>query len=338
MAGIRKDYVGGRFSIVAKPGPRVTDPKNSPFAPGRESKTNPSVLSLVSRDGMLQRLEDADGQVVKNWLVRVFESSTPAVTLDPGTLYGDMPHYSEPAYGYHYVVVASPNPASTLTTLTLEEWSNAMVVVQDRLRWLYTKRGVTYVAVYANQGEEAGSRNPHSHLNIMTLSTIPPVVDAEIVSHHRTLDRLGVCPICSMVEAEAGGPREILKTEGFVAFTPWAPSHQHEFWICPMRHATSFAMATQKDINDLALMLRSTLGGLSKSCGSPAYSLAFHLSPEKRNTKQLHWHIEVYPVTQAQSALERGYGVFVSGTSPEDAAAVLGAAARREMARLVGIE
>jgi UDPglucose--hexose-1-phosphate uridylyltransferase len=62
------------------------------------------------------------------------------------------------------------------------------------------------------------------------------------------------------------------------------------------------------------------------------------LSPEKKNSKQIHWHIEVYPLINFWSGLERGYGIFLNTDSPEQDAKILGAACRKELASLVGIE
>ena len=334
---MRKDYVSERLMIISKKEEKITDPKKSPFAPGNESMTNPSVLSLVAKDGMLQRLQDNEDEYVKNWSIRVFESKNPAVSIESENTYSERPHYSEPAYGYHYVVVASPKQKDTFSTIDVDQWSNVLVVIQDRLRWLYTQKGVTYVAIYANQGELAGGINPHPHMNIVTFSTIPPLIDAEAETSHKILNEKGVCPMCQTVNAEIGGPRQILQTEGFVAFCPWAPSYPFEFWVCPKKHTTSFSKITQKEINDLSLILRATLGGLAKSIKDLSYNLVFHLSPEKKNSRQIHWHIEVYPITDSWSGLERGYGVFLNKISPEGAAEKLGAACRKELAGLVGI-
>jgi UDPglucose--hexose-1-phosphate uridylyltransferase len=245
--------------------------------------------------------------------------------------------YSEPAYGYHYIVVASDKHKDSLATIPVEQWSNILVVIQDRLRWLYTQRGVTYVSIYINHGKDAGSLTPHPHINMVTFSTIPPIIEAEAEASHRILNEKGACPLCQTVNTETGGPRQVLQTEGFLAFCPWAPSYPYEFWICPKKHTTSFSKITQKEINDLSLILRATLGGLSNSLKNVSYNLAFHLSPEKKNSRQIHWHIEVYPLTAAWSGLERGYGVFLNSSQPEKAAEQLGAACRKELAGLVGI-
>lgn len=334
---MRKDYVTKRFMIIRKTDPVSKTTKKSPYVPGNESKTNPSILSLVAKDGMLQRLQDSDDEYVKNWSIRVIESDNPIVSINCDNTYSDGPHYSEPTYGYHYIIIASPDQKSTFATMDMEQWSNVLVVVQDRMRWLYTQKGVTYVSIYADHGIEAGNVIPHPHLNLVTFSTIPPVIEEEAESSHRISNEKGVCPMCQTINGEIEGPRQILKTDGFVAFSPWAPSYPYEFWIAPTKHNTSFSKITQKEINDLSLILRSTLGGLAKAVKDVSYNIVFHLSPEKKNSRQIHWHIEIYPITKPWSGLERGYGIFLNNVSPEDAAKQLGACCRRELANLVGI-
>ncbi len=100
---------------------------------------------------------------------------------------------------------------------------------------------------------------------------------------------------------------------------------------------TAFSKITQKEIGDLALMLRATLGGMSKALDDAAFNLVFHLSPEKKNSRQIHWHIEVYPQMNTWSGLERGFGVYVNDVTPEKSAELLGSACRKELAGLVGI-
>ena len=48
--------------------------------------TNPSVLSLVEKDGMLQRLQDSEDDYVEGWSIRVFESKILLFLLKPKIL------------------------------------------------------------------------------------------------------------------------------------------------------------------------------------------------------------------------------------------------------------
>ena len=337
MGNLRRDHVAERFVIVNPSKTKSPNSKKNPFKPGNESMTNPSVLSLVLKDGMLQRLQDDEGDFVKNWTVRVVPAKNPAVDVETENSYTESPLYSEPAYGYHYNIIASPDEKETLATISVEQWGYVLSVIQDRLRWLYTQKGVAYVAIYADSGNNSGAKITHPHLHMVSFSTIPPKIEEEANSSHRILNEKGVYPMSQLVSHESGGPRQILQTEGFIALSPWAPSHQYEFWICPKKHATSFSKISQKEINDLALILRATLGGLSNSIKDVSFSIAFHLSPEKKNSKQIHWHIEVYPQTVPWSGLEHGFGIFLNDLTPENAAEELGSACRKELSALVGI-
>ena len=220
MGDMRKDYLLERSVIVSTKDRKNTSSKKCPFCPGNESMTNPSMLSLVAKDGMLQRLQDSEDFFVKDWSVRVFESKNPAVSTSPENSYSDPPLYSEPAYGYHYIIVASSKHTETFATLDVEQWGNTLVVIQDRLRWLYTQRGVTYISIFINHGKNAGAVIDHPHVNMISFSNIPPIIEAEAEASHRILNEKGVCPMCQTINTEMGGPRQVLQTEGFVAFCP----------------------------------------------------------------------------------------------------------------------
>lgn len=340
MRDLRKDYVLDRFVLVPNSAAAdVLEPKNEkcPYCPGNESMTPPALLALVVKDGMLQRLSDSEDTVIDDWSVRVFESKNPIVTTTAAASYSDKPLYSEPAYGYHQIVVATPDHKQALQQMSVEQWGNVLVVIQDRVRWLYTQKSVTYVSIYVNSGTGAGAQVPHPHMNIVTFSAIPPAIELEAEGSHRFMNENGSCPACNMISVESSGPRQILATDSFLAFCPWAPTYPYEFWIYPKRHITSFSKITQKEINDLALMMRATLGGMSKALKDAPFNMVFHLSPEKKNSRQIHWHIEVYPQLGTWSGLERGFGVFVNNVRPEKAAEILGSACRKELAGLVGI-
>jgi UDPglucose--hexose-1-phosphate uridylyltransferase len=341
LGNLRKDYVLEKFVILpdSHEDNILSDAPSEkcPYCPGNESMTGPAVISLVSKDGMLQRLSDSEGSVIEDWCVRVFQSQYPAVNTVAHNNYTDKPLYSEPAYGYHQIVVASPEHKQDLSKISVEQWENVLLVIQERVRWLYTQKSVTYVSIYVDSGREAGTFYDHAHLNIVTFSTIPPIIELEAEGSHKYVNENGSCPSCNILSVELGGPRQILATDSFLAFSPWAPTYPYEFWIYPRRHTTSFSKIPQKEVSDLALILRATIGGMSKGLNSPAFNLVFHLSPEKKNSRQIHWHIEVYPQTNKWSGLQRGFGIYVNTVSPETSAEVLGSACRKELAGLVGI-
>lgn len=348
MPELRKDYFTKKLVLVSteRANRQIENPNNwnlnierkdCPFCPGNEDMTPPADLVLVSKENTLLKLTDSDTERVREWSVRYFQNNFPAVTPESGTNYSDYPLQGEPAFGYHHVMVLTPNHSAKLGNLPVEQWMDVLATLQDRVRWLYSKKTVGYVSVFMNNGSEAGSSISHPHLQTLTLTKLPPTIEEEAEMMHESMTELGICPMCKVVNVESSSSRSILSTESFVAFAPWASSHAYEFWIFPKRHETSFLKVSQKEIQDLATMLRSTLGALDSALNGPSYNIAFHISSEKKTTKQIHWHIEVYPQVVKWAGLEQGSGVFINPVPPETAAQKLGAAARRELAQLIGI-
>ena len=342
LGELRKDYVMDKFVIYPSNLDEIDKDNSSnamcPYCPGNENYTPSAIVSLVIKSGILQRLSDSEGNIIKGWSVRVFNSNTPIITQNNSTLYTDKPLYSEPAYGYHQILVATPNHNDSFSNISVEQWCNVLLVLQDRIRWLYSQKKVTYVCVYINNGNKCGTKIDHSHINIVTFSEVPPSIESKALLSHRYVNENGNCPSCIAISMELDGPRQILATDNFIAFCPWASIYPFEFAIYPKKHSTTLTKISQKEIFDLAMILRSTLGGMSQVLNNPSFNLIFQLSPEKKNSRQFHWHIEIYPHIHDRTGLEKGFGVFVNSILPETAALKLGAAARKEIAKIVGVE
>ena len=343
MVEIRKDYFTRKLSVTLpdrgfRPG-QVIPPKAEKcnYCPGNEEMTPPADLVLVRRGDTLLKQTDSEGDIVQDWSVRIFLSKNPIVSPNAPPVYGESPHFSEPAIGYHYVLVATPKHDQHFSKIDTEQWTNILASLQDKVRWLYSQKGVSYVLIYVNSEKNGSSTATHPSIQIVTTPTVPPVVEQEADTVQTSLNELGVCPMCQVVAAETGGPRQILATDFFLAFAPWVSTHPYEFWIYPKKHMTSLLKLSQKEMMDLAFMLRSTLGGMIRALDSQNFVMVFHSSSEKKTTKQIHWHIEVYPKRTQWTGLELGGGLYVHETTPEAAAQLLGANARKELAQLVGI-
>ena len=158
MVEIRKDYFTDKLSIVTSDRAARSQFKSfsdhgakCPFCPGNEEMTPPADLVLVKMGDTLVKQTDSEGDPVRGWVVRVFPDKFPIVTPNAAPSYGEAPHYSEPAIGYHYVVVATPKHDMALHKLDIDQWTNVLATLQDKTRWLYAQRGVGYVAIFVNQ-------------------------------------------------------------------------------------------------------------------------------------------------------------------------------------------
>ena len=325
MSKVRKDYFSESFVLFTnekldkiKKLKKVVKKKDCPYCPGNEHITGPADLILISKEGALAKLADEDESFVKDWTVRVFLNKDAIVSPDEERIFSDYPQYSEPAIGYHYVVVLSQKHTIDLSEIDSEQWTNILTTVQDKSRWLYSQKHVSYVAVYMNHGVEAGAEIEHPHLQIVSLPTVPPVIEAKFMK--KPLREKGICPMCVIVKEEESSKRIIGKTENFVMFAPWASKHPYEYWIFPRQHDVSFVKFTQKGISELSEVIHKSIESLTKTLGIVAFNLVVHSSPEKKTSKQIHWHIEIYPRIETKTGLEISSNIQVNKILPEEAA------------------
>src|SRR5215210_2344651 len=110
----------------------LKDENKCPYCPGNRQFSEQLVLSFVVKDGILQRLYDSQEGNNENWTIRVFECKNPIVTTTPNHEYSDKPFYREPAYGYDLTVIPTPKHNESLTDLSIDQWTNLLLVLQDR--------------------------------------------------------------------------------------------------------------------------------------------------------------------------------------------------------------
>ena len=324
MSKIRKDYFSDKIVFITneKLGKinklkKIVKAKNCSYCPGNESLTELADPVLVAKLGTLAKLSDEPDNYVKNWTVRVFPSNKAIVSPNLEKKYSEHPQYSEPASGYHYIVVLSQKHTINISDIDGDQWTNVLTTVQDKVRWLYSQKNVAYVSIYMNHGKDAGSDIEHPHLQIVSLPTVPPIIESESKFMQKPLREKGICPMCEIIKEEEKGPRLISKTKDFVVFSPWASRYPYEYWIFPRQHKVSFLKSTQKEISELSDVLHNSLNALTKTLGNISFNLVIHTSPEKKTSKQVHWHIEVYPRITIETGLEISSGIRINKISPE---------------------
>lgn len=321
MDGMRRNQFTGNYSIFQ---PNLDN--GEMFTPHDRP-----VMLLINHGGILQRVDVYGDCEIPQGAILVYESLNPVVSTESDMVYGSAPQHRQPAYGYHYLMVSSDDGG---VERHLDSWTNILVAIQDRMRWLYAQKKVGYVAVFADLAHPLDM----PVLQMATFQDVPPVVANESRAMRSIYNEMGLCAICQIVRDDAKGPRQVIQTKAFAAFCPWSPSCPYEFWVMPKKHNTSFVKTSQLDLSDMALMMRTSLGGVRRVLGEIPCSLAFHMAPERKTNSQLHWHVEVYPHTSVPMGLERGFGITVNNVSPEDAASTLGSAARGELVDIIGID
>ncbi|MEM3684232.1 MAG: galactose-1-phosphate uridylyltransferase [Conexivisphaerales archaeon] len=340
MPQLRTDYTSRSVSLIPpnSGNPSADDSDECNYCKGKESSTPPAELVLIDRFGGIVKTSDSEEERQSDWVARVFKSPRPIIFEDPSMGYSDEPLLAEPATGSHYIVITSPKHEDAFHSAPVNQISNGLLAMQEQMKTLYQGKGISYVAAYSNYRPGKG-RASHPQIELLSINRIPPTIERELEATDEVYNELSLCPMCRIVNVETGGPRQILSTDSYVAFVPWAPIHDMEFWIVPRKHQRSFLKMTQNQLKELALMMRCTIGGLVKlKSNGLNYSVSFHTAPERKQQSQYHWHIEVHPSDRPLGALEAGFGVYVMDKPPEAAAEKLGRSSRREMAELLGVK
>ena len=260
---------------------------------------------------------------------------SPVATNHPQGLAVNFEEAGEKSNNNHLALIASAKHGDLFQKLAVETIAKVLTLAQENTKTMYSRKETNFVLLFARYGHCAGAVTSHPNLELLALPEIPPIVAEEIQAAEKSRQDFDVCPMCRVVSVELGGPRQLISTSYYIAFAPWAPTSSHEFWISPRTHQTSFLRSTEREINDLALVLRSTLGGLNAALGNAPFTMVFHSTNEKSN--EHHWHIEVHPKMRNWGSLEKGLDVFLNDVPPETTGEVLGRASRKELAELVGV-
>lgn len=305
MGELRRDYILDRYVIIStsrgkrphelQPGKPVVQEGTCYFCPGNESLTPPEI----------GRVGD------KNWKVRWFENKFPAFTPEGQPLpKTDNTFYTwAGSYGYHEVIVETPEHNKQLHTLSPEELELVLQAYNNRITAISKLPNIRYVNVFKNYGYQGGTSIVHSHSQAMATSILPLQVKEEVQARNKFVD----CPHCKIADNEARSLRHCFSNNDFTAFAPYASRFNYEVWIFPRKHLTSLNDCNLKALADI---LRHVLEKIGKM--QWAYNIVLHYAPAGSD---LHLHLEILPRIAVWAGFELGTEITINSVPPEEAAA-----------------
>jgi UDPglucose--hexose-1-phosphate uridylyltransferase len=317
---------------MSSPAPTAEIGVSCPFCPSNEEKTPPADLLLVrNAEGDIAYERDIGKQRRRDWLVRSFPNlypvAEPKIETSPRS---DHLHYSQTSYGYHEVVIESPNHNEHPGVARVDQLQCALkteFLLADRFS--HDER-IKYVQISRNHRKEAGASLSHAHSQVIALDSIPKLVWEELEGCRRNRAVHGDCVYCEIIRKEEDGPRTVFKDEDFLVIAPWASITPYELWIVPRNHEANILRITETMISNFAKTLRSTLGALSRVLGDPPYNYGVHTIPSGPEIEDYHWHVEILPRLAVWAGFELSTGIHVNVTPPELVAASLRDAVRQE--------
>jgi UDPglucose--hexose-1-phosphate uridylyltransferase len=319
MSQLRLNPLTGRWvTVVSERGERPTDfaPRDErietvdrpcPFCPGHEESTPPA-LETYGRDGRWQI------RVVPN-LFPAFDGDEPMAVSHLGPVFTQAT-----ASGIHEILVLSPEHGESWADLEDRDVGLLMAALRDRMEDHARSPRIRYTQAVVNYGREAGASLSHPHGQLLGM----PFVPGEILEEEAGFARFeGSCLICTTIEAElSDNLRVVAEDERVVAVCPFWSGTPYEILIMPKSHVSHLQAASPADLVAVGRSIRGVLNTLRDHLGDVAYNLVFHTAPH-RHDGLFHWHVHIWPKLSTLAGFERGTGVLINITPPEEAAQAL---------------
>lgn len=217
--------------------------------------------------------------------------------------------------GPHEVIIDAP------THTHIDEMSPASAahlfeVYAERVRATRAVDGVKAVALFKNDGENAGESIHHPHTQLLGLPLIPDRI-ARMAIHFDS-----GCSFCadltSIPHSDLQG-RLIHQEDGFAIITPFAPRRAYEAWIVPGRHVGSIDELSASEIHSFAEMTRRTVRAVRRIASAVSFNVCFYQSPVK-HAGSFHLYAEVAPRRSVMGGFELETGIMINVVTPEEAA------------------
>ena len=318
MSELRIDALTGDTVIVAtvrssRPHSQGRSKQQAcPFCPGQEGETPASVLELPLKPGS------------KRWFVRVFPNLYPIVSSPLQTNERENGKPVQLARGVHEVIVETPLHDQEMVQRTPDELRLTLVAYRERLSSLLATRGIRYVTVFRNKGNEAGASLGHPHSQVVALHYLPRSVARTVRRWRRYRAKHGRCLLCDELKEErAHKERIVADHDGFVLFIPHAVAMSGEMILAPAKHEASFVDATDVALARMSRALLDALQRLHSAFEGRDYNLVLQTWPRGRQEDEaLHWYLRIIPRLSTLGGFELATGDYVGTLAPEEAVAL----------------
>jgi UDPglucose--hexose-1-phosphate uridylyltransferase len=262
---------------------KIQKPSECFFCPGNENLTPPE-LDRTMLEGN------------KTWLNRVFFNRFPALS----------PEWKE-AYGYHEILVETPDHKKTLSDLNQEEIFYYLKMIKKRILFRKKDKKIKFASVFKNEWPDAGASLEHTHTQLLFMPFVPDYIKIQ----QRALGKN--CHLCKL-EKNNLFPK-IFSTKNFLFVAPYVPKYKYETWIVPKKHISSLVDLDDSLLDDLAKILLIAIKTQDSYLNYPPYNILYHLGP--LNSKNFHFHISLTPRIAKWAGFEHQTGVILNSIPPE---------------------
>lgn len=282
-----------------------------PFCPGNEDRT----------PGETFRISDEKG-----WKVRSFPNKFAA--LSP---VGDRVRKIRGVerwlngVGIHEVIAETPLHNLCIALLPVEDVRLILEVYRRRFQDVSRDPRIELVIIFKNHGEAAGTSLEHPHSQLIGTPVVPTQIRNRLEEAMRYFDDTGDCVYCKMIKEEIDAKeRVILETEYFIAFVLYAALSPFHTWILPKRHSPSFVEINDREIEDMAQILKNVLARFYYGLDNPDFNYVIRCAPTGGGANEyFHWYLSIVPRLTKTAGFELGSGMFINISKPEENAKFL---------------
>ena len=329
MSELRKDPISNRWVIVSKERAQRPDYYSSkgdgsgdelcPFCPGNEKMTPPEILAYR---------EDGTSANKPGWTLRVIPNKYPAlrdgadfVPLGSGLFHGLS------GIGSHEVIIEHPYHMTELEHLPENHITDCFRAFKERLVDLKSDPQLQHITIFKNHGKSAGSTQEHTHCQLVALPVIPKEVSEQISGCRHYYSANNICIYCDIISQERSqNLRIVAQNESFIALCPYASRFSFEITILPLNHSARYENCSDQELSSFAELFKETLTRLRKVLDNPPYNFVLHTAPVQKDGETdsiFHWHLSIFPKLTTLAGFEKGTGVYINPTLPEEAAETL---------------
>ncbi len=233
---------------------------------------------------------------------------------------------SAQAQGESRVICFSPDHGKTLPDMSLADVTAIVECWCDQAAEL----GQRYpqVQIFENKGAMMGCSNPHPHGQIWATSYLPQEIASEDRTQAAWLGDHGAAMLLMLVQAEAGGPRQVVANDDWVVIVPYWAQWPFETLLLPRFPVQRLPDLSTDQRQSLAALIRALTIRYDNlfACRFP-YSMGWHGAPFGQDDAA-HWqlHAHFYPPLLRSASVRKfmvGYEMLAEAQrdlTPEQAA------------------
>lgn len=276
--------------------------KACPFCPGNESMTEKALLAMPPG---------------KKWKVRIIKNKYPVLHARSFKPVSNDFFSTYTPCGVHEILVETRSHEREYFNMSQEDIVLIFQAMKERYKELMKIPDVNYVTIFKNKGTRAGASLSHPHMQIIAAPLFPEVISEEMQESENFFKEEKKCGECMMVKNEiSAGKRVVTRNEDWIVTCPFVSTWPYQTTISPRRHYSELPDMDDREMLNLAKIIKKLFHAYSKLFDDPPYNIMYHNFPQ---SDFWHFHIHIYPRLVTHAGFEF-FGLNVNITSPEMAA------------------